>query len=386
MDLRAQPLGTVKIGNFLNPNPTILQSMKRIHFLWLPVCLLMACKDKVETTSPARENITESVYASGILKSKNQYQVFASVNGLLQKVLVDEGDTIQKGAPLFIIQNEISTLSRENAQLAADLADFKSNQSRLEELKLNIELSKSKMANDSLLMIRQQSLWSQNLGSKVELERAELNFQNSKTIYNSALLRYKDEKRRLDILSKQAKKNLEISRESESDFTITSKVNGKIYSLLKEQGEMVSTQTPLAVIGDADEFILELQVDEYDITSVKTGQKIIVTMDSYKGQTFEAVVTKINPILNERSKTALVEAVFVIQPPSLYPNLTLEANIIIQVKENVLTLPRQFILNDHFVINEAGDTIPIQTGVLDYRKAEILQGVSEKDVLIRPGS
>ncbi|HEY3387744.1 MAG TPA: efflux RND transporter periplasmic adaptor subunit [Saprospiraceae bacterium] len=360
--------------------------MKRIHFLWLLVCVLIACKDKVETTSPVRENITESVYASGILKSLGQYQVFATVNGLLQNVLVDEGDTVRKGAPLFIIQNEISTLSRENAQLAADLADYKSNQNKLDELKLNIDLAKSKMLNDSLLMIRQQSLWAQNLGSKVDVEKAELNYQNSKTIYTSARLRYADEKRRLDILSKQAKKNLEITRESEKDFTITSKINGKIYSLIKEQGEMVNTQTPLAVIGDATEFMLELQVDEYDITSVKTGQKVIVTMDSYKGETFEAMVTKVNPILNERTKTAIVEARFVNHPPAMYPNLTLEANIIIQVKENVLTVPRQYILNDHFVINEAGDTLTIKTGVVDYRKAEILEGISEKDVLIRPGS
>lgn len=354
--------------------------------LWLPIVMLTACKKDVETTSPIRENITESVYASGILKSKDQYDVFASVNGLLQVVLVDEGDTVKKGAPLFMIKNETSTLSRESAQLAAELADFKSNQSRLEELKLNIDLAKSKLINDSMLMVRQQGLWAQNLGSKVEVEKSELNFQNAKTVYASAKLRYADEKRRLDILSRQAKKNLEISRENESDFTITSNINGKVYALLKEQGEMVNTQTPLAIIGDAHTFILELQVDEYDITSVKPGQQIIVTMDSYKGQTFEAQVTKVYPILNERSKTATVEARFIQQPPSLYPNLTLEANIIIQVKENALTIPRPFLLNEGFVINTAGDTLPVQTGVKDYLKAEIVEGVTEQDVLIRPGS
>ena len=359
--------------------------MKRTHFFWLALGVMVACKEKLETTTPSRESITESVYASGILKSKSQYQVFASVNGLLQKVLVDEGDTIKKGDPLFIIQNEISTLSRENAQLAADLADYRSNQNKLEELKLNIDLAKSKMQNDSLLMVRQQNLWAQNLGSKVEVEKSELNYKNSKTTYSAAKLRYADEKRRLDILSKQAKKNLEISRESENNYTITSKVDGKIYSLIKEQGEMVNTQMPLAVIGDAHDFLLELQVDEYDITSIQPGQQVIVMMDSYKGQTFEAQVTKINPILNERTKTALVEARFTKPPPSMYPNLTLEANIIIQVKENVLTLPRTFILNDHFVITEAGDTLPVKTGVVDYRKAEIVEGISEKDVLIRPG-
>ncbi|MBK9106331.1 MAG: efflux RND transporter periplasmic adaptor subunit [Saprospiraceae bacterium] len=360
--------------------------MKPILILCIPLLILAGCKETVESTSPRKENITESVYASGTLKSKNQYQVFSTVNGLLARVWVDEGDTVKRGSPLFTILNEASKLTRENAQLAADLADIRTNQGKLDELKLNINLARSRLQNDSLLMVRQQDLWAQNLGSKVEVERAQLNFQNSKTAYAAAQLRYTDEKRRLDIMSKQAQKNLQITQSNESDFTVTSNINGKIYSMLKEQGEMVNTQTALAIIGDASDFIIELQVDEYDITVIRPGQQVKISMDSYKGQVFDAMITKINPILNERTKTATVEAVFVNPPPALYPNLSLEANIILQVKENVLTLPRQYILNDQFVINKAGDTLTIKTGVKDYLKAEILEGVSEQDLLIRPGS
>lgn len=360
--------------------------MKLILILCLTLLVLGGCKETVVSISPKKENITESVYASGSLKSKNQYQVFSTVNGLLARVWVDEGDTVKKGSPLFTILNETSKLTRENAQLAADLADLRTNQGKLDELKLNINLARSRLQNDSLLMVRQQDLWAQNLGSKVEVEKAQLNFQNSKTACAAAQLRYADEKRRLDILSKQAQKNLQISLSNESDFTVTSNINGKIYSMLKEQGEMVNTQTALAIIGDATDFIIELQVDEYDITAVRPGQQVKISMDSYKGQVFDAMITKINPILNERSKTATVEAVFVNPPPALYPNLSLEANIILQVKENVLTLPRQYILNDQYVINKAGDTLMIKTGVKDYLKAEILEGISEQDVLIRPGS
>jgi HlyD family secretion protein len=243
---------------------------------------------------------------------------------------------------------------------------------------------KNKMLNDSLQLARKRSLWSQNIGSKVELEQAELNYSNSKTTYESARLRYKDEKRRLEIASKQALKSLQISRKTESDFTITSNTNGKIYSLTSEEGEMVNTQTPLAVIGDARDYKLELQVDEYDVTSIRPGQSVKVVMDSYKGEVFEAVVTKVNPIMNERTKTLTVEADFVTSPPALYPNLTLEANIILQVKDNVLTLPRKFVINDRFVIKENGDTILVTVGLKDYLKAEIVNGVDENDVLILP--
>jgi hypothetical protein len=62
----------------------------------------------------------------------------------------------------------------------------------------------------------------------------------------------------------------------------------------------------------------------------------------------------------------------------------MEANIIIQVKENVLTLPRSFIIRDEFVLNENGDTIPVRIGIKDYQKAEILEGVTEQEKLVQP--
>lgn len=358
--------------------------MKAHIYLFPALLLLAACKEKTETASPVRESITESVYASGVLKAKNQYQVFSTVNGLLQKIHVREGDTVRKGDLLFTILNETSRLARENAQLSAELSDIRANRTKLDELLLTIDLLKKKMLNDSLLLVRQRSLWSQNIGSGVELEQADLNYQNSKTTYESAILRYRDEKRRLEIASRQAQKNLEISREMESDFSITSSMDGKVYSLTTEEGEMVNTQMPLAVIGDAHDYILELQVDEYDVTSIQPGQPVKVVMDSYKGEVFEAVVTKVNPIMNERTKTLTVEADFVTAPPALYPNLTLEANILLQVKDDALTLPRKFIINDRFVLKENGDTIPVTIGLKDYQKAEILSGLDEHDVLMLP--
>lgn len=358
--------------------------MRLTFYLFTVLIFLNACKDKTESVSPIRESITESVYASGVLKAKNQYQVYSTVNGLLQKIHVREGDTVRKGILLFTILNETSKLARENAQLSAELADSRANRTKLDELLLNIDLFKNKMLNDSLQVARKRNLWAQNIGSMVELEQAELNYQNSKTTYESARLRYKDEKRRLEIASKQAQKSLQISRETESNFSITSNVDGRVYSLTTEEGEMVNTQTPLAVIGHANDYILELQVDEYDVTSIRPGQPVKVVMDSYKGEIFEAVVTKVNPIMNERTKTLTVEADFVTAPPSLYPNLTLEANIILQVKEDVLTLPRKFIINDRLVIKENGDTIPVTVGLKDYLKAAIVSGVDENDVLMLP--
>lgn len=172
----------------------------KAHVLILGICLFVffSCNNNKETTLPATETITESVYASGVVKSKNQYQVFATINGLLQDIYVNEGDTVSLGQALFKIKNTTAELNTENAKLAAAFASVNNNTDKLNELKNNIDFSKSKMLNDSVMWQRQKNLWQQNIGSKAELELKELNYKNSLTAYKAALLRYDDLKKQID--------------------------------------------------------------------------------------------------------------------------------------------------------------------------------------------
>ncbi len=116
--------------------------MKRLSFLFLILLtLLLSCK-RSETIRPAEEKITESVYASGIVKSNNQYQVFSTVNGLITQALVTEGDLVKKGDPLFRLKDVTARLTTENARIAADYASVKANSDKLEQLRLDIEVAK----------------------------------------------------------------------------------------------------------------------------------------------------------------------------------------------------------------------------------------------------
>ncbi len=357
----------------------------RLYFqISLAIFLMAGCVSKKEKIQPTVEDISESVYASGVIKSKNQYQVFSSVNGIIQKILVSEGDLVESGDPLMKVDNDAAQLSTENARLAAEYAKLNANAEKLDELKAAINLAKSKKQNDSLLLVRQRNLWANQIGTRVELEQRELSYKNSSTAYKSALLRYQDTKKQLDFASRQAQKNLQISQTLTSDYTVKSQAKGKVYSILKEQGEMVNTQTPIAVIGDADEFILELQVDEYDIARVKPGHKVLLTLDSYKGQVFEARIEKINPAMNARTRSFTVDASFISSPPALYPNLTVEANIIIQSKDNALTIPRPYLVDGTYVLNEDNEKVKVKVGLKDFQKVEILDGLTKDDILVKP--
>ncbi|TKB97659.1 efflux RND transporter periplasmic adaptor subunit [Pedobacter cryophilus] len=352
--------------------------------LFILLLFIGSCTWKQEKIKPSIENISESIYASGMVKSENQYQAFATVNGIINKIFVAEGDTVKKGAIILTISNETQQLNKDNAALTAAFSAIEANKGKLEEAKLAIGLARDKMKNDSLLLSRQNTLWNQNVGTKVELEQRALAYQNSKNAYYSALVRFNDLKRQLNFNSAQSKNNLQISNKLEKDYLLKSEINGIVYQIPLKVGEFVNAQLPLAVIGDAKNFILEMQVDEYDILKVKKGLPVLVTMDTYKGQVFEASVTKINPLMNEKSKTFLVEAQFIITPKTIYPNTSFEANIVVQSKKKALLIPRNYLMKDNKVIKENGDTVTVKTGLKDYQKVEILSGLTAADQLIKP--
>lgn len=370
--------------------------MKRFHFkhsnylslfsaLTLGVIFFSCGSDSRNPIQPEITGITESVYASGNIKAVDQYDAFTNASGPIQEIFVEEGDSVTIGTPLLAVFSEREKLSRENAEIAKAYASLQQNQSQLRDLQLTIDLAKSKMQNDSLLYVRQKNLHDQNIGTEVEFEQKKLNWENSKTAYESSVIRYKDLKKEIEFNSNSASKNLAISRVLESDYILKSKINGKVYSLLKEKGEMVTPQVALAVLGSANDFILELKVDEYDISTVKVGQVVSVSMDSYKGQTFEAEVSKIYPIMDTQTKSFKVEAKFTKAPPQLYPNLSLEANIVTEVREKALVIPRSYLIADSLVVNENEDTLAVKIGIKNYQFVEILEGISTETKIIKPG-
>lgn len=145
-----------------------MQAMKRDILLY-SMAFLISCSPHRERVQPTIENITESVYAAGLVKSKNQYEVYSNVSGVLKEIYLTEGQWVKKGTPILKLHNETSNLNLRNAELAAEYSSLQSNREKLDEAQLAINLAKSKMVTDSLLCVRQQNLWQQKIGSRTEL-------------------------------------------------------------------------------------------------------------------------------------------------------------------------------------------------------------------------
>ena len=98
-------------------------------YIILLIIVLSACGKKLDATYPTVDKITHSVYASGTIKSVAQYEAYSKVNGILDQLLVKEGDLVTKGQTILKLANKAQELGYENAKL---LANYSSENSNLE--------------------------------------------------------------------------------------------------------------------------------------------------------------------------------------------------------------------------------------------------------------
>ena len=134
--------------------------------------------------------------------------------------------------------------------------------------------------------------------------------------------------------------------------------------------------------GGSDVFVHISAVERAGWTGLNEGQKVLVRMDSYKSEVFEAVIRFVYPMMNERTRSFKVEAVLVKFPTRLYPNLSLEANIIIREKKNALMIPTSYLLSDSTVMLENGKVKALRIGLKDDTMVEVLNGL-DMDTRIR---
>lgn len=349
-----------------------------LPLLLIPV--LVAC-NKGNTIKPEYKSMVEAVYASGKILPKEDHKIYSVGEGIVNEQYVSEGDWIKPGQLLFKIESSTQDARRSIAYEALQQAqrNAEKNSPILQEISKGLATTKAKMENDSINFLRFKNLWDQNATTKIEYDRAVLAYKVSSNEYQAQKERYEKLKEQLALELKNTQTQYTISSIDANNYNIKSTLNGKVYEIYKKPGEVIRRNDAIALVGQADDFYLQLWIDESDVTKIKTGQELIVRTDLYKDTTFRAVVKKIYPSLNQENRSVRVDAEFVGKLPSVVANATAEANIIIQQKEKALTIPKSFLTgNDSLIVVQNGDIkkIRIKKGIETSEYVEIVSGVT----------
>ncbi len=357
-------------------------------YAWAAVLLAIAagCGTDRESITPTNGPITESVYASGLVKAQGQYQVYPTVSGTVLALLVKEGDIVKAGQPLMRIDDRTSSFATGSAEAQLHLLERNASDDGpvLTRLRAAVDQARDKFALDSINYQRQQALWDKGIGSRNELDQRQLAYTTSRANLDMARKALAENRAQLRTQLDVARNTAASTSAGNADHQPKSLIAGMVYDLMIEPGELATPQRPVAVVGSASDLYLELEVDEFDIRLVKPGQRVLVTLDSYTDTAFEAEVTRIIPLMNERSRTFRVDARFTQRPPVLYPNLTVEASIVLRTKPNALLVPASYVVDGSAVFTGEDEKTPVQIGARDMENVEVLSGIDANTRIYKP--
>ncbi len=368
----------------------LLENSWSIVVALLVICILLmlnGCTSRDEKINPSVKPLLETVYASGFVKAKDEYQVFADGEGYILQKHIEEGAEVKVGDLLYTLSTKQgqarSEIAKQNLQYAKRNNNLQS--PILNELKAALASAKTKKEFDSINYVRYLNLWNQKAVARIELDKMKLAFDNAKNEYELIGNRYK--KALLDVENNvfNAKQQVTIAEEDADKNQIRSMLQGRVFSLKKEKGEWVRRGESVAIIGQANSFFLTLQIDEVDIDKVKVGQNILVKADAYPDKIFKARLSKIYPLVNVRHQALQIDAELIDALPQSFSGLAVEANIIIRENAKALTVPTQAILpGDSVWVEEKGKPLKkkVQTGIRTFDEVEIVNGVDSQTVVL----
>lgn len=364
--------------------------MKR-SILYISAFALLAaasCKPGYDEVSPKNGPVTEAVFASGSIAPKDAYVVTSLSDGFIIHSYVSENDLVHSGQLLFKLDNRQQNTQVQIAQTNVEYARINAENSSpaLLQIKAQIDASKLKMQTDSVTLSRYEHLYTTNSVSRQELDNARLNYKSSLNAYlaNMESYRVTANKTRQELANSQSQ--LQNAIAGNQNFDLVAIGAGKVYQVFKKQGDLVRKGDQVAMIGNPDSIIINLDIDEGSIAKVKTGQQVLIELNTEKNKTYEAMITKVYPQFNEKAQSYKAEARFVKEVPGLIAGTQLQANIITNKKDNALLIPRAYLVGDNMVLvkkDKKRDTVKVTTGIISYDWVEITGGITANDIIVK---
>lgn len=390
---------------------------------------------EVETAQAKRDKIIEKVSASGLIQPVNEVKISPDVSGEIIELNIEEGDSVHEGEVLIKIRPDIYQSNYERA-----VANLNQQKANLADAKARLESARASFLKDSLEFARNKQLFDDNVISTSDFELARANYEMSKSNLSSARESVKASR----YIIKSAEAGVQEARENLRFTTITAPVSGTVSKLNVELGErVVGTQqmagTEMLRIADLTKMEARVDVNENDIIRVKQGDSAVIEVDAYshKDEKFKGVVTQIANTANTKSSPDAVtefevrirvlnESYYDLQKEQqgvspFRPGMTASVDIITKIEDDVLTVPLASVTtrkpkneNDNsedqnsnsnedsenggegnsdvadeedvevvFVVSE-GKAVrkEVKTGISDFDKIEITEGIEEGEEII----
>jgi len=331
-------------------------------------------------------NIVSGISTSGAVQTSNYIAVTTSVNGIVNKVLVKEGDTVYKGQTLMTVTLDSEGITNQSNAYANYLRAKESLDSANEALNTTY---KSAIIQAQLAFNTAQDKMNDSKSKMMNFEIADYNLQKAKQDY---------ELQKSNITQLQIALSNALSQYQAQAPAILAPANGVVANIVTVEGTNISntvsttgrsTQT-VASIKQPGTPIATLNVTELDINNVKSGQKVDVTLNSLPEQPFTGTVVGIDKIGTISGGVANypVNVKFDTESDKVLPNMGLNATIVVAEHNHVLYVPTAAITTQNgkstvrLVQGNTYQVTDVSTGLSDGTNTEIVSGLKEGDQVL----
>jgi len=296
----------------------------------------------VEIELVRRGSVSRTSIIAGMLEPIRSVGVNAQLSGILLSLKAEEGHRVRQGDVLAEIDARELEAQARSAEAALRFA-----QSTLE---------------------RSEQLYKQQIITTAELERDRASHEAAKAT------------------SEQLKTRLGYAR-------VVAPISGMITEKRVEAGDIVSSQTRLFTVADVGTLVTRIRVSELEVSTLRAGDIVPLTVDALAGQRVEGRIRRIFPSADSATRLVPVEvALSGSQLAGLRPGYTVRATLALDKRDGALLVPSRAVSGPagaravYVVKGGQIERRAVRIGSDMAGQSEILEGVSEGDSVIVSGT
>ncbi|WP_462326701.1 efflux RND transporter periplasmic adaptor subunit [Desulfobaculum sp.] len=371
----------------------------------------------LKTDTVRKGQVRKQLDATGIVKAQVGaiVKIGAQATGRITSMRVKVGDAVTKGDLIAIIDDRELNATQTEATARLERTQAELDRVRtvypLQITEAEADYAAAEAEADYAIqnLERQERLYAKNLIARDTLDSAVQSADvkgNQLRARKAALARLRKEfikeRRKAEKAVQEARANLDSIRTRLSYTRIKSPITGVVSKVTAQEGETVVSGlqvTNLITVLDPTRLEMWIYVDETDIGQVKQGMPVEFLVDAYPDTVFNGSIDQIYPEPEVRDNIVYYQALVTLGSDtalSLRPEMTTQCRIIVQTKDDVLSLPNsaiKWVSGEQAVyVVDKGETRRTSPtfGLAGSQRTEVLEGLSDGDTvatqLVLPGA
>ncbi len=322
------------------------------------------------TRKPVIQDLNDKVMATGKIVPREEVEIKPNLSGIIDKVLVDEGDHVSMGQLVATIR------------IVPNISQVNSAQQEVANANLQIANAKTNIANQQKQFDMQQRLYSQGVISKQE-------FISSQQQLVSVQQQLKNAYQQLST----AQKNLQIARsgitpglESLATTQVRSKVAGIVLEVPVKTGSQVieansfNSGTTICSVADLNSLIFQGTIDEAQAGKLTIGMDMNISIGALQNKTFPGRVTMIAPKGKDDAGTIkfpIEGDVFNPQGEYIRAGFSANAEIVLKSHKNALLLNESLVQYEKDVTGKDKPFVEVKKPDGNFKKVYVALGSSD---------